>query len=165
MAVLSHYNSYTSKPSVFNRLLAAPVSNSAKGHHSCKKKSFSDVEYPEITSNMVGPCTIPSKSKGKQSVVCSGESDDEPSSSLKEILSESEEMYQHTCIRTGTITPMNYSAIGRGIDVNEAHPAITESQTSNSSTEKEAFAYMAGTSEEVAKYFEEQPKFRGNNLI
>jgi len=88
-----HCNSHTSKSSVFNWLSAAPVSNSAKRCRSRKKKSFSNVEYPEVTSNMVGPCTTPSKPKGKQSVVCSGESDDEPSSSLKEILRESEGVY------------------------------------------------------------------------
>ena len=114
------------------------------------------VEYPDVTSNMVGPCTTPSKSKGKKPVICSSKSDDEPSSNLKEILRESEGKYQHTHIRTGTITPINYSALVRGIDVNKAHPAITESQASNSSTEKEAFTYMAGTLEEVAKRFEEQ---------
>jgi len=51
---------------------------------------------------------------------------------------------------------VNYSALARDIDVNEAHPAIAESQASNSSTEKKAFAYMAGTPEEVAMRFEEQ---------
>jgi len=40
--------------------------------------------------------------------------------------------------------------------MNEAHPAIAESQASNSSTEKEAFVYMTGTPEEVAMQFEEQ---------
>ena len=73
------------KLSIFNRLSAAPVSNSAKRRRSRKKKFLSDTEYPEITSNMVGL----SKSKGKQPVICSGESDDELSSNLKEILSES----------------------------------------------------------------------------
>jgi len=105
---------------------------------------------------MVGPCTQPSKSKEKQPVVCSGESDDELSSGLKEILSESEGLSQHTRMWTGTIASVNYSALAKGIDVNEAHTAITESQTSNSSTEKEVFAYMAGTPEEVTKRFEEQ---------
>jgi len=47
--------------------------------------------------------------QGKQPVVYSGKSDDEPSSGLKETLSESEEVYQHTCIRTGTIArPVPY---------------------------------------------------------
>jgi len=105
---------------------------------------------------MVGPCTTPSKYKKKQSVVCFGESDDELSSGLKEILRESERVYQHTRIRTGTITPMNYNALTRGIDVNEAHPVIAKSQLSNSSIEKEASAYMEGTLKEVAKGSEEQ---------
>ena len=64
-------------------------------------------------------------------------------------------MYQHTRIQTGIITLINYSALAKGIDVNEAHPAIAESQTSSSSTEKKAFTYMAVTPEEVAKWFEE----------
>jgi len=46
---------------------------------------------------------------------------------------------------------MNYNALTRGIDVNEAHPVIAKSQVSNSSTEKEAFTYMASTLKEVAK--------------
>jgi len=100
---------------------------------------------------MVDLCTTPSKSKEKQLVVCSGESDDEPSSGLKEILSESEGVYWHARIRTGTIAMVNYNALARGIDVNEAHTSIAESHASNSSIEKEAFAYMAGTPEEVAK--------------
>jgi len=58
-----------------------------------KKKSFSNVKYPEVTSNMVDLCTSSSNSKGKQPVVCSSESNDESSSGLKEILSESEEVY------------------------------------------------------------------------
>ena len=160
-----HCNSHTSKPSVFNRLLAAPVSNSAKRRRSLKKKSFSDVEYPEVTLNMVGQCTTPSKYKGKQPVICSTESDDEPSSGLKKILSESEGVYQHTCIWTGTVALVNYSTLARGIKVNEAHAAIAESQASNSSTEKDAFAYMAGTPEEVAKQFKEQDQVQRNISI
>ena len=65
-------------------------------------------------------------------------------------------MYQHTSIQTGTITPMNYSDLTRGIEVNEAHPAIAKSKSSKSSREKEAFANMEGTHEEVAKWFEEK---------
>ena len=128
MAVLSkcHYNSHMNKSSVFNWLSAVPISNSAKRRLSCKKKSFSDVEYPEVTSNMVGPCTISSKSNGKQSVVCSDESDDESSSGLKEILNGLERVYQHICIQTGTIAAVNYSALPRGIYMNEVHPTITK---------------------------------------
>jgi len=84
--------------------------------------------------------------------------DDEPSSSLKEILSELEGVYQHTRIQTGTIAPVDYNALVRGIEVNEAHSAIVESQAFNSSTKKEA--YMAGTLEEVAKRFEEQAQIQ-----
>ena len=51
---------------------------------------------------------------------------------------------------------MNYSTLARGIEVNEAHPAIVESQVPNSSTGKEVLAYMASTPKEVAKRFEEQ---------
>ena len=92
MAVLSqcHCNSHTSKPLVFVRLSATPVSNSAKRRRSRKKKSFSDAEYPEVTSNMVGLCITLSKPKGKNPVVCSGESNNESSSGLKEILNKSE---------------------------------------------------------------------------
>ena len=104
---------------------------------------------------MVGPYATPSMSQGKQPVVCSDESDDEPSSDLKEILSESERVYQHTRISTGTIALVNYSALAKGIDVNEVYPSIAESHASNS-TEKKAFEYMAGTPEEMAKRFEEQ---------
>ena len=53
-------------------------------------------------------------------------------------------------------SPVNYSALARGIDVNETYPAIAESQASNSSIEKEAFVYMVGTSKELAKQFKEQ---------
>jgi len=76
---------------------------------------------------MVGLCTILSKSKEKQLIVCSGEFDDEPSSGLKEILSESEGVYQQTRIWTGIIALMNYSALSRDIDVNEACSTIAES--------------------------------------
>jgi len=69
------------------------VSNSAKRCCSHNKKTFFDVKYPEETSDMVSPCTTLSKFEGKQPVVCSSESNNEPSSSLKEILSESEEVY------------------------------------------------------------------------
>ena len=85
---------------------------------------------------MVGPCTTPSKHKGKQSVVCSSKSNDESSFGLKEILSKSEEVYQHTRIWNGTIASVNYNALVKGIDVNEAHPAIGKSQASISSQRK-----------------------------
>ena len=79
---------------------------------------------------MVGPSTIPSKTKGKQPIVRSDESD-----------TELEGVYQHTRTRTGVIAPVDYSALTRGIKVSESHSAIAESQASNSSIEKETFAY------------------------
>jgi len=42
---------------------------------------------------------------------------------------------------------VDYSALTRGIEVSESHSAIAESQASNSSVEKETFAYMASTPE------------------
>jgi len=57
---------------------------------------------------------------------------------------------------TGIIALVDYSLLARGIGVNDEHSAIIESQSSNSSLETTAFAYMAGTPEEVAKQFEEQ---------
>ena len=89
-------------------------------------------------------------------VVCSSESGDESSSDLKEILNKSEKMYQHTRICIGTIAPVNYSALARGINVNKEHPAIVKSQASNSSTKKEAFTDMASTLNEMAMRLEEQ---------
>ena len=90
----TNHNSHTSKLSVFNRLSVIPISNSAIRRRSRKKKFFSDVEYTEITSNMMGLCNTPSKFKEKQPVICSGESNDELSLGLKEILSESEGVYR-----------------------------------------------------------------------
>ena len=134
-----------------HRLLVAPASNLAKRHYSRKKRTFFDVEYPEVTSNMVGPSIMSIKSKGKQPVVSSDESDNEPSSDLREILIKPEGLYQHAHIQMGAIISVNYSAMARGIEVSEAHSTIAGSQASNSSIEKEAFAYMADTFEEVAK--------------
>ena len=122
-----HCSSHTSKQSVFNRLSAAPVSNLAKRRCSRRKRTFSDTdtEYPDVTSNMVGPSTSPSKSKGNQSIVSSDESDDEPSG-LRELLTEPEKVYQHTHTRIGIIAPVNFSALARGIKVREAHSTIAE---------------------------------------
>ena len=82
-----------------------------------------------------GPSTTPSRSRRKQLAVSSDESDTKP-----------EEVYQHTRTRTGAVSPVDYSALARGIKVSESHSAIAESQASNSSVEKEAFAYMANAS-------------------
>ena len=54
------------------------------------------------------------------------------------------------------IPPINYSALARGIEVNDSHSAVAESQASNSSIEKEAFIYMTNTPEETARRFEQQ---------
>jgi len=99
------------------------------------------MEYPEVTANMA------SRSRKKYPAVNSNRYDTEP-----------ERLYQHTHTRTGTIAPINYSALARGIDVSESHSAIAESQASNSSIEKEAFAYMTNTPEETAKHFEQQAR-------
>jgi len=49
---------------------------------------------------------------------------------------------------------VDYSALARGMKVSEAHSAIVKSQALNSFVEKEAFAYMTGTLEEVARRFD-----------
>ena len=69
---------------------------------------------------------------------------------------ESERVYRHTCTQTGAVAPVDYSALARGIEISESHSTIAESQTSNFSVEKEAFAYMTGTPEEMARCFEQQ---------
>jgi len=48
------------------------------------------------------------------------------------------------------------STLARGIEVSEPHSTIATSQASNSSIEKEAFAYMASTLKEMASRFEQQ---------
>ena len=78
-------------------------------------------------------------------MVSSDESDTEP-----------EGVYRHTRTQTGVISPVNYSALARGIEVNDSHSAIVESQASNSFIEKEAFKYMTNTPEEIAKRLEQQ---------
>jgi len=72
-------------------------------------------------------------------MVSSDESDTEP-----------EGVYRHTRTRTGAVAPINYSALARGIEVNNSHSAVAESQASNSSIEKEAFTYMTNIPEETA---------------
>ena len=69
---------------------------------------------------------------------------------------EPEGVYRRTRTRTGTVAPISYSALTLGIEVSESHSAIAESQASNSSIEKEAFAYMTNTPEETARHFEQQ---------
>ena len=69
---------------------------------------------------------------------------------------EPEGVYRHTRTRTGVIAPINYSALARGIEVNDSHSAIAESQASNSSIEKEAFIYMPNTPEQMARHLDQQ---------
>ena len=88
-----------SKPSVFNQLSAAPPSKSAKWRRFHEKRSFFDVGYPEMTSNIVGPSNTPSKSKERQLAISSEEFDIEPSSVLKEILIKPKGINQHTRTR------------------------------------------------------------------
>jgi len=107
---------------------------------------------------MVGPSTIPSKSKEKQHALNSEELDTEHFSGLKEKLIEFEGIYRHTRIRTEAIAPVDYNLLARGIEINDGHFAIMESHSSNSYVEAEAFTYMAGTPEEVARRFEEQAR-------
>jgi len=65
-------------------------------------------------------------------------------------------VYRHTRTRTGAVAPVDYSALSWGIEVSESHSAIAESQASNSSIEKEAFAYMTNTPEETTRRLEQQ---------
>jgi len=108
------------------------------------KKTFSNMEYPEVTANMMGPTTTPNRTKGKQPTVNFDESD-----------TEMKGVYHHTRTQTGTIAPVDYSALDQGIEVSEAHSAIVESQVLNSSVEKEAFTYIAGTPD-MTRRFEQQ---------
>ena len=52
------------------------------------------------------------------------------------------------------IAPVDYNLLAKGIEVNDEHSAIVESQSSNSNSETTTFTYIAGTPEEVAKQFE-----------
>jgi len=65
-------------------------------------------------------------------------------------------VYRHTHTQTGTRASVDYSALSWGIEVSEVHSTIMESQALTSSVEREAFAYMAGTPEEMARRFEQQ---------
>ena len=104
------------------------------------------MEYSEVTVNMA------SISRRKQPTVSSDESDTEP-----------EGVYRYTHTQTCVVAPINYSALARGIEVNESHSTIVESQALNSFIEKEAFAYMTNTPEETARRFEQQARSRRNN--
>jgi len=75
---------------------------------------------------------------------------------LKDIHVEPEGVYRHTQTFTGTIALVGYSLLARGSEVYDEHSTIIESPSSNSSSKTTAFAYTAGTPEEVTKHFEEQ---------
>ena len=104
---------------------------------------------------MVGLSSLPSKSKGKQPAVSSEKSDADRSLGSKDVLVEPEGIHRHTRTHTELITPIDYTLLARGIEVNDEHSAIIKSQSSNSSSGTTAFAYMAGTPKEIAKRFEE----------
>jgi len=111
------------------------------------------MEYPEVTVNMVGPSTTPSKSKIKQPIVSSDKSDVEPKG-----------VYRHTRTRTGMVAQVDYSALAWVIEVSESHSAIVKSLASNSSVEKEAFAHIA-ILRRWPGALNSKPKPRGNNSI
>ena len=116
-------NSGANQQSLVRQLTLIP--RSAKRSRSHRRRVFSDIEYPELTANMA------SRSKGKQPAVSSDESDTEP-----------EGVYRYTRTQTGAIPLIDYNALARGINVNDSHSAIAESQASNSSIKKQAFIYM-----------------------
>ena len=137
---------------MFNLLSSTSISRSAKRRHSHTMRTFSDAEYPEVTANIVGSSTTPNRTKGKQPIVSSNESDTEP-----------EGVYRHTRTWIGVIAPVNYSALAQGIELSKAHSLIVESQALNSSMEKKAFAYMAGTPDGA---WNSKPQPRGSlNMI
>ena len=86
---------------------------------------------------------MPSRTKGKQPIVSFDDTDTKP-----------EGVYRDTHTRIGVIAPVDYSVLAWGIEVSESHSAIAESQVSNSFVEKEVFAYIASTPEEMARRFE-----------
>ena len=48
--------------------------------------------------------------------------------------------------------------------MNDSHSAVAESQTSNSSIEKEAYIYMTSTPEETARRLEQQAQVQKEQL-
>ena len=94
-------SSHESRQSIFRQ--STPTSQLAKRYRFCRRRTFSDAEYPEITANMV------SRSRGKQPLVSFDESDTEPGG-----------VYRYTRTRTGAIAPINYSTLARGIEVNDS---------------------------------------------
>ena len=111
-----------------------------------------------MTSNTVGLSTTPSKSKRKRLALSSEKLDAKHSPGLKEILIESEEIYRRTQIRTRTIAPIDYNLLAREIEADDEYSSIVESHSSKSYEETQAFAYIAGILEEVARKFEKQAR-------
>ena len=109
------------------------------------------MEYPVVTSNMMGLSATPGNSKGKQLALSSEESDVECFSGLKELLIKPEGIYRRTRIRTETVSPINYNLLARRIEADDKHSAIVGSHSSNSYKETEAFTYMFDISEESQK--------------
>ena len=85
---------------MFKQLSFKSVSSSAKRHHSRTRRNFSDAEYSEVTVNMVGPNTTPSRIKRKHPIVSSDESD-----------TELEGVYRYNHMRIGKIALVDYSAL------------------------------------------------------
>ena len=73
---------------------------SAKRRSPRKKRLASD-----ITSNMVGPGAMSSKSTKKTSIFSSREPEAEPSPGLKEVFGKPEGVYLHTRTRKGGFNP------------------------------------------------------------
>jgi len=63
------------------------------------------------------------------------------------------------------MTPVNYSLLARGIEVNDEHFAIIEFQFLNSSSETTAFAYMRELPREWPSDSKSKPESKWNNLI
>ena len=72
-------------------------------------------------------------------------------------------MYQHTRTWTGTISPLDYSALAQGIEVSEEHSALRNHKP-RTLLEREAFAYMTRTPEEMAIRFEQQAQVQREQL-
>jgi len=78
---------------------------------------------------------------------------------------EPEGVYQYTRTQNGTIAPVNYSALAKGVELSEAHSAIIESQASNSFGEREKLSYMASLLKKWIGALNDKSRFRGNNSI
>jgi len=136
------------------------TTNVAKRQRFRRKKSSSDVEYPEVTSNMVGSTNALKKPGREQSSQSSEESNSERFQRLKGLFEESGGVYKHTRTRTGTIAPVNYRTLSGEDTLDDECSAIAESQSSSSEVASHAFAHMAGTPEEITRKFEELALFQ-----